>query len=61
MKVLLPQALVDGNQHIWIREKMLELSSTVLSTPSPYPNVKVYTNTQNGRMKHNWKTPQYFQ
>jgi len=27
-------ALADSNQHIWIREKMLEFSSTVLSTMS---------------------------
>ena len=28
--------LADGNQRIWIREKMLEFSSTLLSTLSPY-------------------------
>jgi len=27
--------LADSNQHIWIREKMLEFSSTVSSTLSP--------------------------
>jgi len=31
-----PHALADGNQRIWIREKTLEFSSTVLYTPSPY-------------------------
>ena len=35
-KVLLPHALADGNQRIWIREKTLEVSSTVLSTLSLY-------------------------
>ena len=30
-----PQALADGNYHIYIREKMLEFSSTVLSALSP--------------------------
>jgi len=30
-----PQALANSNQRIWIREKMLEFSSTVLSTLSP--------------------------
>jgi len=28
----------EGNQHIQIREKTLEFSSTVLPAPSPYPN-----------------------
>ena len=36
VKVYCPHALADGNQRIWIREKMLEFSSTVLSTLSPY-------------------------
>jgi len=31
-----PHALADGNQHIRIREKTLEFSSTVLFTLSPY-------------------------
>jgi len=31
-----PHALTHGNQHIQIREKMLEFSSSVLSTLSPY-------------------------
>jgi len=30
-----PHALADGSQRIWIREKTLEFSSTVLSTLSP--------------------------
>jgi len=34
-RVLLPHALTDGNQCIWISEKMLELSA-VLSILSPY-------------------------
>ena len=29
--------LADGNQRVWIRETMLEFSSTVLSTLSSYP------------------------
>jgi len=33
-------ALADGNQRIWIREKTLEFSSTVLSTLSLYPEVE---------------------
>jgi len=33
-------ALADSNQCIWIREKMLEFASTVLSTLSPYLKVK---------------------
>jgi len=33
-------ALADGNQRIWIREKRLEFSSTVLSTLSLYPEVE---------------------
>jgi len=35
-KFYCPHALAGGNQHIWIREKMLEFSSTELSTLSPY-------------------------
>jgi len=35
-KVLLPAGLTDGNQHIPVREKMPELSSTVLSILSLY-------------------------
>jgi len=31
--------LFDGNQRIWIMEKMLEFSSTVLSTLSPYYDI----------------------
>ena len=31
-----PCALADGSQRIWIREKTLEFSSTVLSTLSPF-------------------------
>jgi len=34
-KFYCPHALVDGTQYIQIREKMLEFSSTVLSTLSP--------------------------
>ena len=34
-KFYCPHALADGNQRIRIREKMLEFSSTVLSTLSP--------------------------
>jgi len=30
------QDLADGNQQIWIKEKKLEISSTVLFTLSPY-------------------------
>jgi len=33
-KFYCPHALADGNQHIQIREKMLEFSSTVLSALS---------------------------
>jgi len=35
-KFYCPHALADGNQRIRITEKMLEFSSTVLSTLSPY-------------------------
>jgi len=35
-KLYCPHALADGNQRIQIREKMLEFSSTVLSTMSSY-------------------------
>ena len=35
-KFFCPHALADSNQHIWIREKTLEFSSTVLPTLSPY-------------------------
>jgi len=38
-KVLLLHALADSNQHIRIREKTLEFSSTVLSTLSLYPDI----------------------
>jgi len=31
-----PRVLADGNQHIWITEKMLQFSSTVLPAPSPH-------------------------
>jgi len=34
-KFYCPHALAEGNQHIRIQEKMLEFSSTVLSTLSP--------------------------
>jgi len=37
-KFYCPHALADGNEHIWIRQKTLEFSSTVLSTLSPYHN-----------------------
>ena len=36
-KFYCPHAFADGNQHIRITEKMLEFSSTVLSTQSLYP------------------------
>ena len=36
LKFYCPHALADGIQCIWIREKMLEFSSTVLSTLSLY-------------------------
>ena len=36
-KFYCPHALADGNQHIRIREKTLEFSSTMLSTLSLYP------------------------
>jgi len=36
VKFNFPHALVDGNQHIRIREKTLEFSSTVLSALSLY-------------------------
>jgi len=32
-----PHGLADGNYCIWIREKTLEFSATVLPAPSPYP------------------------
>jgi len=35
-KFYCPHALADGNQSMWIREKTLEVSSTVLSTLSPH-------------------------
>jgi len=35
-KFYCPHALADGNQLFQIREKMLQFSSTVLSTLSPY-------------------------
>jgi len=35
-KFYCPHALAGSNQHIRIREKMLEFSSTMLSTLSPY-------------------------
>jgi len=37
-KFYCPHALAGGNQRIRIREKMLEFSSTVLCTLSPYRN-----------------------
>ena len=36
MQSYCPHALADGNQHIRIREKTLEFSTTLLSTLSPY-------------------------
>jgi len=38
--VLLWHVLVDGNYCIWVREKMLEFSSTVLPTSSPYQQIE---------------------
>jgi len=35
-KFYCPHALADGKQHVWIMQKTLEFSSTVLSTLSPY-------------------------
>jgi len=35
-KFYCPRALANSNRHIEIREKMLEFSSTVLSTLSPF-------------------------
>jgi len=35
-KFYCPHALADGNERIWIREKMLEFSSVMLPAPSPY-------------------------
>jgi len=36
LKFYCPHALADGNQHIQIREKTLEFTSSVLSTHFPY-------------------------
>ena len=44
-KFYCPHALVDGSQHIWIRE-MLELSSTVLSTLCPYHNTVRFASSE---------------
>ena len=40
-KFYCPHVLADGNQHIRIREKMLEFSSTVLSTLSLYHDIQM--------------------
>jgi len=41
-KLCCPPALADSNQHIWIREKTLEFSSTVLSTLSLYSGTSLW-------------------
>jgi len=45
-KVLLPACLADGNQHILIREKTLEFSSTKLSILPPYLSMCTVTGTK---------------
>jgi len=41
-KFYCPYVLADGNQRIWIRDKMLEFFSTVLSTLSRYLKLTKY-------------------
>ena len=43
-KFYCPNALADGDQCIQIGKKTLQFSSTVLSTLSPYLNIKINRN-----------------
>ena len=54
-----PHAPANGNQCIRIREKTLELSSTVLCTLSPYREKKMKTKTTADRhsVMHPWQLP----
>ena len=54
MKFYCPHALADGNQHIRIREKTLEFSSTVLAKLSAY-HIKLNLNKNMLRV-HNTTT-----
>jgi len=53
-KFYCPYALADGNHSIWIKEKLIEFSSKVLSTQSTYRTYILTTFPQN---LHNIKGP----